>query len=317
MVAFQLTAAAGPLRDVPAVSRRAENLGYDAIWMGEVNDRDVAIAATLAASATTRLAVGALMNVYTRAPTNAALTAAGLGHLAGERVAVVLGASSPLLVERWNGIPYRRPFARVKDYLGFLQAALAGERVSGPFETFTTSGFALDGPPATPPRLFVAAAMPRSIRLASEAADGVVLNWLAPPDLERLECLTAPPERVWLSMIVCPTADRQAVDHALRSMMADYLAAPAYAGLQRLVGRQAALQAMWDRFEQGDREGARAQLPASLIDDLVVYGSPEDCGVMLRRIEEAYGIHLIATLFLAEGQSYDDVIGRIAGPGLA
>ncbi|HMC38046.1 MAG TPA: LLM class flavin-dependent oxidoreductase, partial [Acidimicrobiales bacterium] len=105
MVAIQLTPAAGPLSGLPALARRVEDLGYDALWLGEVNATDVVVPATLGVSSTRRLQVGGLLNIYTRSPTNVALAAAGLGHLGGARVAVVLGASSPVLVDRWNGIP--------------------------------------------------------------------------------------------------------------------------------------------------------------------------------------------------------------------
>ena len=319
MVAIQLTQAAGRLRDLPALARRIEDLGYDALWIGEVNGTDAVVPATLAISATDRIGVGTLLNIYTRSPTNAALAAAGLGHLGGARAAMVLGASSPLLVQRWNGIPYERPAARLEDYLRFVRAALGGERVSGPFRTFTSSGFSLDRPPASPPRLLAAVAMPRSLRLASESADGVVLNWLAPTDLDRIEGLCAPPERVWLSTVVCPTSDRDAAARVLRPLMADYLSAPAYAGLQRQAGRGPDLQPMWERFAEGDRAGAQARVPDSVIDELVVQGSPQECGATLRKIEATYGIHAIATVYLPEAQyltedrPYESVLAAMAG----
>jgi probable F420-dependent oxidoreductase len=313
MVAIQLTQAAGKLRDLPALAQRIEEVGYDAVWIGEVNGADAVVAATLAVTATERLVVGALTNVYTRSPTNAALAAAGLGHLGGARVAVVLGASSPLLVQRWNGIPYEQPVARLEDYLRFLRQALDGQRVSGPFLTFTSSGFSLDQPPRPSPCLFVAAAMPRSLRLAAESADGVVLNWVTPADLEQIEHLTSPPERRWLSVVVCPTGDREAAARVLRPLMASYLSAPAYARLQQQAGRGPALQPMWERFAAGDVAGAQAQLPASVIDELVVQGTPEECGVTLRKLELVYGIHVIATIYLAEGQHYESVLAEMAG----
>jgi probable F420-dependent oxidoreductase len=313
VVAIQLTRAAGPLSDLPALARRIEDLGYDAMWVGEVNAADAVVPATLGISNTGRLGVGTLLNIYTRSPTNAALASAGLGHLGGSRAAVVLGASSPLLVNRWNGIPYDRPASRLEDYLRFLRQALDGRRVSGPFRTFTSSGFALDDPPASPPRLLVAAAMPRSLRLAAEAADGVVLNWLAPADLPRVEHLTSRPEQTWLSVVVCPTDDGEAAARVLRPLMTDYLSAPAYAGLQHQAGRGDALAPVWERFAAGDRAGAQSRLPTSVIDELSCQGTPQECGTALRRIERDHGIHVIATVYLAEGQSYESVLAGMAG----
>lgn len=301
MVALQLTPEAGPLPALPELCGRMEQLGYAGLWIGEVNYVDAVVQASVAATASRTMRVAPLVNVFTRSPTNAALAAAGLAHLAPGRINVVLGASSPLLVQRWNGIAYERPFPRVRDYLYFLRAALTGERVQGEFATFSSDGFTLADPPATPPQIFVAAAMPRSIQLASREADGIVLNWLAPDDVARLDELPADRTRVWLSMMVCPSADPAVVDRLLRPMLADYLAAPAYAGLQRLAGRGQQLTTMWELFAAGDRAGARRALPQAVLEELVVWGSPEECGRRLGDIEKQTGIHPIATLALPEG----------------
>lgn len=298
MVALQLTAETSHLPDLPQLSGRIEKLGYDGLWIGEVNYADAVVQASVAANASRVLRVAPLFNVFTRSPTNAALAAAGLAHLAPGRIIVVLGASSPLLVQRWNGIPYERPFSRVRDYLHFLRVALTGERVQGEFATFSSNGFSLADPPTTQPEIFVAAAMPRSIQLASRNADGVVLNWLTPGDVGRLGGLPADRTRVWLSMMVCPSPDPAVVDLLLRPLVADYLAAPAYAGLQRLVGRGPQLAKMWELSAAGDRAGARRALPQAVMEELVVWGSPEECGRRLGEIEKQTGIHPIATLVL-------------------
>jgi probable F420-dependent oxidoreductase len=313
MVAIQLTPDAGSPVEVPGVARDVEALGYEALWIGEVDAVDVVVPASVAAVNTSSIVIGSLFNVFTRAPTNVALAAAGLGHLAPGRMAVVLGASSPLFVERWNGIPYERPYDRVRDYLHFVGVALSGQRVSGPFATFSSSGFSIENPPVAPPRILVAAAMPRTMRLGSDQADGLVLNWLSPRDLDRLEALRCSRDRIWLSTLVCPSPDPQVVDEMLRPLIADYLSAPAYAALQQMVGRGPALTAMWERFAAADRSGAWAQLPRAVIDELVVSGTPEECGERLRADERRYGVHLVATLYLAGGQSYREVIRDMAG----
>jgi alkanesulfonate monooxygenase SsuD/methylene tetrahydromethanopterin reductase-like flavin-dependent oxidoreductase (luciferase family) len=312
MVAIQLTPDAGSPVEVPGVARDVEALGYEALRMGEVDAVDVVVPASVAAVNRSSIVIGSLFNVFTRAPTNVALAAAGLGHLAPGRMAVVLGASSPLFVERCNGIPYERPYDRVRDYLHFVEVALSGQRVSGPFATFSSSGFSIENPPVAPPRILVAAAMPRTMRLGSDEADGLVLNWLSPRDLDRLEALRSSRDRVWLSTLVCPSPDPEVVDEMLRPLIADYLSSPAYAGLQQTVGRGPALAAMWERFAAADRSGARAQLPRAVIDELVVSGTPEECGERLRADERRYGIHLVATLYLARDQSYSEVIRDMA-----
>jgi probable F420-dependent oxidoreductase len=291
----------------------AETAGFDGVWVGEVNQLDAVVPAVLAATGTTSATVGTVLNVFTRAPTTMALTAAALGDLAPGRVEIVLGASSPLLVERWNGIQYRRPLARLADQLRFLRAALAGERVRDGFETFSSEGFALAEPPAAPPAVLVAAAGPRAMALAAAEGDGVAVNWVAPGELDRLEELPPDRGRVALVTAVCPSPDRAVVDAVMRPVLASYLAAPAYAGLQRRLGRGPALAALWARWAAGDRAGALAALPGSVVDDLVVWGTPDECGRALAAAERASGARVVVSLFPPDGSDFGDVIDRMGG----
>ncbi len=83
------------------------------------------------------------MPVYTRGPALLAQTIASLVEAAPGRVAVGLGTSSNVIVERWNGIPFERPYHHVRDTLRFLRLALTGEKVTAEYDTFSVQGFRL------------------------------------------------------------------------------------------------------------------------------------------------------------------------------
>ena len=96
---------------------------------------------------------------------------------------------------------------------------------------------------------------------------------------------------------VCPTADREVMEQVMRPVVADYLQAPAYAEQQRQLGRGQALEPMWRAWLDGDRRGARAALPSSILDALVVWGDPAACQLRIRDIERDTGTRVIATFF--------------------
>jgi probable F420-dependent oxidoreductase len=291
---------------LPGLAGELERAGYDGIWLGEVNALEVVSGAALAASGTATADIGLLLNTFTRAPTVLAMSAWTLGHLAPGRAHIVLGVASPLLVQRWNGIAYHRLADRLADTLRFLRAALAGDRVGGEFETFDSSGFALPAPPEHPPGLLIAACGPRALELAATEADGVVLNWMSADDIDRVEPLPADRSRVSLVVPVCPTSDREQMEAVMRPVFADYLMAPAYADQQRRLGRGATLEPMWDAWTRGDRPGARAAVPDSVLDELVVWGAPADCRRRVTQIEAAAGIRAIATYFPPPGTDLRD-----------
>jgi alkanesulfonate monooxygenase SsuD/methylene tetrahydromethanopterin reductase-like flavin-dependent oxidoreductase (luciferase family) len=185
----------------------------------------------------------------------------------------------------------------LRDTLRFVRRALEGVRVSGPFETFAVDGFALASVPASPPALLVAACGPRALGLACAEADGVVLNWLAPADLDRVDQLPEDRGRVSLVVAVCPSEDAAEVEAVMRPIVADYLNAPAYAAQQRRIGRGESLEPMWQAWAAGDREHARQLLPREVLHDLVLSGDPAACRDRLASIEHDTGVRAIATWF--------------------
>jgi probable F420-dependent oxidoreductase len=286
---------------------QVESSGFDRLWVGEINDVDAVTAATLAAVGTELASIGVFFNAFTRAPSTLAMTASTLAQLAPGRVEVVLGVGSPLFVESWNGIPYRRLHARLKDILRFLKLALAGETVGGRFETFETNGFILGSRPDPPPALLLAATGPRALALAADEADGVVLTWMSPEDVGRIEELPPDPRRVSLVVSTCPTGDREVMDRRMRSIVSTYLNVPAYAAQQRRLGRAGALEKMWGAWAAGDRTGARTALPSAVLDELVIWGTPAACRSRLEEIERETGTRVIATVFPPAGTTFAEV----------
>jgi probable F420-dependent oxidoreductase len=288
------------------LAARSEASGYDRIWIGETNDVDPVIIATLALGATERAKVALFLNVFTRAPTTLAVAAATLARLAPDRVEIALGVGSPVFVERWNGIPYRDLYARLRDTLRFLRMTLGGERVREPFPTIAGSGFALSLPPGQPPTLLLTATGTRALALAAKEADGVILNWVAPADLERVESL---PERSAVSLVipVCPTPDRELVDRTMRTPLVNYFNIPGYADQQRRLGRAEQLDEMWRAWDAGDRAAAHAALPAEVLDELVVWGEPAACRARLEEIERTTSTRAIGLFFPPPGTTYADV----------
>jgi len=161
-------------RDLSTFAVELADLGYSDFWAGESDRVDGVTPLALAAASEPRLSLGtAIVPVYTRGRALLAQTAATLASAAPGRVTLGLGASSPAIVEGWNGIAYRDPLGRVRDTVRYLRRALAGERVEG--------GFRLGAVPDPPPRLAIGALQPQMLRLAG------ALSNLAQVELVALE----------------------------------------------------------------------------------------------------------------------------------
>lgn len=281
-----------PLHAQADVYRRVEDLGYTDLWTGEADGDDGFTPLVLGSvwAPTLRLGTG-VVPAYTRGPALLAQSAASLAQCAPGRVAIGIGASSNVIVERWNGIPFEKPYARVRDTLRFLRRALAGEKVSEAFETFTVQGFRLAHAPEQPPRLLVAALREGMLRLAGREADGAMINWLSADDVATVAPVVQDagggvPKEIVARIFVCPSTDADAVRATGRMMVAAYLNVPVYRAFHEWLGRGEQLAGMWSAWEAGDRKAALEAIPDRVVDDLLVHGSPESCREQIGRYVE-------------------------------
>lgn len=272
-----------PLAEHEVIYSAAAEAGFTDLWSAEVAGADAFTPLALAAAWQPALRLGtAIAPAFTRGPGLLAMTAAALAEAAPGRFALGVGASSPILVEEWNAQPYKNPYARTRDTLRFLRAALRGEKVDEEYETFTVRRFRLERPPTAPPPLLLAALRPRMLALAGAEADGVILNWLADTDVARViaqlgEWRTG--FEVAARIFVCPTQDADYARSLGRRLLRTYLGVAAYAEFHRWLGRGGLLAAT-----------AAGEAPDELVDQLIVHGTPAECVAGVQRYAEA-GVH--------------------------
>jgi len=267
------------LADHAELVRALPRFGYTDAWSSEVAGADAFTPLALAATWEPALRLGtAIVPVFTRGPALIAMSAATLAGLAPGRFVLGLGASSPAIVQDWNGLAFDEPVRRTRDVLRFVRAALAGERVDGRFDTFEIKRFKLENAPAAPPPVLLAALRPQMLRLAGREADGAILNWLASSDVERcVDAIGNPDADVVARVFVCPTDDAEYARNVGRWLIASYLTVPAYAAFHQWLGRGETLREMNEKWAAGDRAGAAAAVPDDVIDALVLHGTPESC----------------------------------------
>jgi len=272
-----------PLTGVPLPAHRdlvrsLPDLGYTDVWSAETAGTDAFTPLALVAEWAPGLRLGtAIAPIYTRGAGLLAMQAATVAELAPGRFVLGVGTSTPTIVTNWNALPFEAPYARSRDTLRFLRAALRGDKVTETYETFAVSKFRLERPPNPPPQVVLAALRPGMLRLAAREADGAITNWLAPTDVPTVRSvLGAEPELV-ARIFVCPTTDADAARGLGRLLISSYLTVPVYAAFHEWLGRGDALRGMHEAWAAGDRAAANAAIPDEVVDDLIVHGSPDKC----------------------------------------
>ncbi|HLK76776.1 MAG TPA: LLM class F420-dependent oxidoreductase [Streptosporangiaceae bacterium] len=307
-----------PLSGLPLAAQRdlvtgLPELGYTDVWSAELNGIDGFTPLILASQWAPQLRLGtAIVGIYTRAPVSLAVQAGTLAALAPGRFVMGVGTSSQAAVEQWNGIPFEKPYQRSRDMLRFLREALSGGKVTREYETFSVNGFRLDPAPEVPPALALAALRPGMLKLAAAEAGVAITNWLAPKDVPRVRDAAGPDCELVARIFVCPTTDADTARLIGKRMVAAYLTVPVYAAFHQWLGRGDIIAPMLTAWNSGDRKGALEAIPDTLVDELVIHGSAEECRERVAEYQAAGLDTPVIAIPPVPGLDLADTIRRLA-----
>lgn len=162
-------------------AQAAEDAGLEEVWLWEdcFAASGIAPAAALLA-ATERLRVGiGLLPVPLRAPSLTAMELATLARMFPGRILPGLGHG----IQGWMGqagVRVRSPLALLREHTSAVRDLLAGEEVTVQGRYVELDRVRLRFPPEVQPPLLVGGRGPRTLALAGELADGVILDDVAP-----------------------------------------------------------------------------------------------------------------------------------------
>jgi 5,10-methylenetetrahydromethanopterin reductase len=154
---------------------RAEEEGFDTVWIGQVFDHDILTLFAMAGLRTSRIELGtSVVPLPTRHVTTLAQQALTTQLACNGRLCLGVGSGHAAILDKKLGLPSDRPVARTREALEVLAPLLRGEYVkyAGDYQRVRV-GTPVAG--ADAPSLILAALGPRMIDLAGEMTNGVTL----------------------------------------------------------------------------------------------------------------------------------------------
>jgi 5,10-methylenetetrahydromethanopterin reductase len=286
------------LRDGLDYVRYAESKGFDAVWQAESRlVRDAIVPMAAYAAVTDHIKVGSgVINNWTRNIGLLASTFLTLDDLAPDRIICGIGAWWDPLAKN-VGIERKKPLTAMKETVQVLRKLLNMERVTFDGEFIHVNGIELDvvhgrrEPRHVP--IMVGATGDQMMELAGEIADGVVLNYCAPPEHNdhALELLEKGAKKSGRSLeqidrpqlIVCSVdQDHDVAYDSTRALLCQYLAQQPHiaksSGVSEEIVQQIQSLLGWPATEeQIDR--AKHFVPDELIDRITASGTPEEARI--------------------------------------
>jgi len=175
-----------PPEELRAAVEAAEAAGIDELWLWEdcfLQGGLTTAAAALAWSSRITVGIG-LLPVPFRNPALAAMELATLARMFPRRFTVALGHG----VQDWMrqvGAAVDSPMTLLREHTAVVRALLAGDEVDVRGRYVALEKVQLDWPPPYAPRLLVGARGPKTVAMAGEVADGVLLDSVTDPDVVR------------------------------------------------------------------------------------------------------------------------------------
>ena len=319
--------AGGPPPDAAQRIADAERLGFDSVWCSEAYGSDALTPLAWWGSRTERVRLGtAIVQLSARQPAATAMAAMTLDHLSGGRFILGLGASGPQVVEGWYGMPFEKPLARTREYVGILRDIWARKgpvTSDGPHYPLPLR----DGPGVTglgkplkasihPLRedipVFLAAEGPKNVALAAELCDGWVAMLLSPHERFYADALaegfarpgarrSADEFEVAAMVPFIVHDDVEAAVDMVRPFYALYFGGMGakggknfHANVAIRMGYESDIVAIQDLYLDGKKDEAAARIPSELIQRMSLLG-PAD---KIRHDLEAWKDSFVTTLLI-------------------
>jgi F420-dependent oxidoreductase-like protein len=296
--------AGGPPPGAAEAIAEAEGLGVDSIWTAEAYGSDCLSPLAWWGASTTRLKLGtAIVQMSARQPAATAMAAMTIDHLSNGRFILGLGVSGPQVVEGWYGMPFAKPLARTREYIGIVRDIWArrgplqsdGPHYPLPLPDGTGLGKPLKSsihPLREDIPIYLGAEGPKNVALCAELCDGWLAMLFSPThqDANRAalqEGFSRPaarrkPEEFEVAATV-PFIISDDVDGALDALRPFYAlyfggmgakGANFHANVAIRMGYEREVAEIQELYLDGRKDEAGAKVPRELIEELSLVGPP-------------------------------------------
>jgi alkanesulfonate monooxygenase SsuD/methylene tetrahydromethanopterin reductase-like flavin-dependent oxidoreductase (luciferase family) len=283
-----------PVNAIARLARRIEDLGFQSVWFGE----DYFLAggfssAAIALQATSHLHVG--LGIVANVVRHPAVLAMEAGTLAGAfpgRFSLGVGHGVPAWMRQMRLYP-KSPLTAMRECLIGLRGLLDGQTVTMEGEYFGFREVVLRHAAVGLP-ILAGVVGPKSIRLAVDYANGLVVSALAGPRYVRhakvqlTEAAKAAGHEITPQIPVyalgCIDRDTSKARAIMRNITAHYLAAM---GPTDLTGSYGANEMLKEMILRGGADAVAREMPEEWLEWLGVSGTPLQCGQQIEALFEA------------------------------
>jgi probable F420-dependent oxidoreductase len=307
--------AVGSPSEIPGLSKKAEEFGFDCFWVNETK-HDPFVQLALAAVNTEKIGLGtSIALAFTRSPTTVAHSAWDLQGLSGGRLILGLGSQVKGHIERRFGMRWESPAPRMREFVAAVRSVWdnwqRGKKLDfeGRFYSINLmTPFFSPGPIAHPRiPIYIAGVNAGMVKAVGAVADGLhvhplhTVRYLKEVVEPALEAGLAGAGRRREELAVAASVfaavgdnmrEVREVKEEYRGQVAFYASTRAYRGLMELHGWGDVCDRLHRLSVKGEWEEMPSEIGDDILDEFVVGGIWEEMGGLL-------------------GERYDGLVDRV------
>jgi probable F420-dependent oxidoreductase len=315
------------LRAIPDYARKAEDLGFGALWAAETK-HDAFLPLAVAATSTSRIALGtAIAIAFARSPMVLAQIAWDLQKASRGRFTLGLGTQVKAHNERRFSVKWEPPGPRLREVVAALRAIWNTWQTKAPLDfrgkayRFDLMTPFFDPGPIEHPRIpiYLAGVNPYMAGLAGEVADGLHIHSFHSAKYLREVLHPAAAEglrragrsrldftfRASTMVIVGDTrAEIEEQKQQVKQQIAFYASTRTYAAVLAAHGLEGLSPHLHAKSLEGDWKGMADLISDAMLDDFAVVGSWSEIGARIR--ERFSGLYDCTQLYPTFAPSLDD-----------
>jgi len=236
-----------------------------------------------------------IVNIYSRSPSLIAMGAATVDTISNKRLVLGLGTSSKPLVEDFHGGKLESPLKRMKEYVEIIRLILSGKTINYSGEIFSLKNFSLlIKPPRDSIPIYLAAVNQKMVELTWKIADGVIFYLRPKSEIRSTLAKMQNQKKIdsTLQIITCVNDDSEKAMVRAKKTLAFYVSVgKIYREFLASNGFENETKNIFEEYEKNGLESNHELVPESMVSELCIAGTPDECKTQLQQFRET-GIDL-------------------------
>ena len=284
------------VEQVLVCSRKLNEFKPDIVWIPETWGMENFSMLSMASRENSYSKIGSsIVNIYSRSPSLIAMGAATVDTISNKRLVLGLGTSSKPLVEDFHGDKLERPLKRMKEYVEIIRLILSGKTINYSGEIFSLKNFSLlIKPPRDSIPIYLAAVNQKMVELTWKIADGVIFYLRPKSEIRSTLAKMQNQKKIdsTLQIITCVNNDSEKAMVRAKKTLAFYVSVgKIYREFLALNGFENETKNIFEEYEKNGLESNHELVPESMVSELCIAGTPDECKTQLLQFRET-GIDL-------------------------